>query len=232
MVADRLGNRMLLGMDTAEFWLNAMLSLVVFILSLTVHEYAHARVAYALGDDTAARQGRMTLNPISHIDPIGTILLPILGNTGVPVIGWAKPVPVNPAQLTRRLTMRGGHALVAAAGPLSNLVLAVLCFALLAVVQRTGVLGRTGVSDSFEILASRLCVANLGLAVFNLLPVPPLDGSRLLPRSLDNVMEVLQRYSMFVFLGLILFGSRIVGVPVLFLATLLVELFGVSLRFR
>ena len=99
-------------------WLNIIQGLVVFFLSLTVHEYAHARVAFALGDDTASRQGRLTLNPISHIDFFGTILMPVIGGlTGIPVIGWAKPVPVNPARMSRKMSMRGGMALVAVAGP-------------------------------------------------------------------------------------------------------------------
>src|SRR5689334_23219884 len=97
--------------------------LIPLILSLTVHEWAHAYSAFRLGDDTASRQGRLTLNPIPHIDPIGTILCPLLG---IP-FGWAKPVPVNPLRFNRGVSMRTGMMITAAAGPLSNLVLAVLC---------------------------------------------------------------------------------------------------------
>jgi Zn-dependent protease len=203
------------------------MGLVIFILSLTVHEYAHARVAFALGDDTASRHGRMTLNPIPHIDPIGTILLPVLGNTGIPVIGWAKPVPVNPIRLTRRMSMRAGHALVAAAGPLSNIVLAVVAVALLRLVLSSGLLEGAGVRAPAAAFLYRLFYANLGLAVFNLLPVPPLDGSRLMPRSLDSFMELMQRYSFFVFIAIIVFGGRIIWVPVAFLGSLLSLIFGV-----
>src|SRR5512145_2668698 len=96
-------------------------------LSLSVHEWAHARVAFALGDDTAAREGRLTLNPIVHMDLLGT-LIPLMG---VP-FGWAKPVPVNPARFRRTVPMRTGMMLTAAAGPLSNVALAILCFAVLA----------------------------------------------------------------------------------------------------
>src|SRR5580698_8792478 len=106
--------------------------LIPLILSLTVHEWAHAYSAFRLGDDTAARQGRLTLNPIPHIDPFGTILCPLLG---IP-FGWAKPVPVNPVRFNREISMRAGMMITAAAGPLSNLVLAVLCSAL------AGLLGR------------------------------------------------------------------------------------------
>lgn len=214
-------------MATPEFWLNAVMGLVVFILSLTVHEYAHARVAFALGDDTASRAGRLTLNPLPHIDPIGTILLPILGNTGIPVIGWARPVPVNPVRFTRSFSMRAGHALVAAAGPISNILLAVLAVALLRVTVFSGLLEETPAREPLGALLYRFFYANLGLAVFNMLPIPPLDGSRLMPRSLDPVMETMQRYSFIVFMLVIIFGGRIIWVPVSLLGGLLTMLFGV-----
>ena len=166
-------------MGDPMFWLMAVLHLVVFILSLTVHEYAHARMAFALGDDTAARMGRMTLNPIPHIDPIGTILMPILGSAGIPIIGWAKPVPVNPARVTRKISMRTGHALIAVAGPLSNLVLALVCTALIWLLHGSGLI--PALPGHFSILGFlvRMAYINIALAVFNLLPIPPLDGSRL-----------------------------------------------------
>src|SRR5687767_13244524 len=107
--------------------------LIPMIMSLSFHEFSHARVARWLGDDTAERQGRLTLNPISHIDPFGTLLIPAIGAaTGVPLIGWARPVPVNPARFRRGVNMRRGFALVSAAGPLSNLLLAVISAAILA----------------------------------------------------------------------------------------------------
>ena len=213
--------------DPTEFVFRAVMSLVVFILSLTVHEYAHARVAFFLGDDTASRHGRLTLNPIPHIDIIGTIILPILGSAGVPVIGWAKPVPVNPVRLTRRFSMRAGHAVVAAAGPLSNFLLAFLCVAILALLQHLDL----GTGSAVEPLLSYMLIANIGLAFFNLLPVPPLDGSRLMPRSLDGVMDFMRRYSMIVFIVIIIFGRRFLAVPVGLLTVFLAQLFGVQLRF-
>ena len=106
------------------FLLDALMRLIPLVLSLSVHEWAHAWSAHRLGDDTAQRQGRLTLNPISHIDPIGTILMPLF--SPIP-FGWARPVPFNPANFTRNIQMRVGVMIVAAAGPLSNLVLAILC---------------------------------------------------------------------------------------------------------
>jgi Zn-dependent protease len=213
-----------------HFWLSAVLSLVIFLLSLTVHEFAHARVAFALDDDTAARQRRMTLNPLAHIDLVGTILMPILGSAGVPVIGWAKPVPVNPLNFTRKVTMRGGMALVAVAGPLSNIVLALVSAGLLWGVVRSGL-----VPEQFQLqavaLLARLVFANIGLAMFNLLPIPPLDGSRLMPRSLDSVMEFLQRYTFIVFLVIIFFGGRFIAIPVILLTQLLGAAIGVDILY-
>lgn len=214
------------------FWLFAVMNLIVFILSLTVHEYAHARVAFALGDDTAARLGRMTLNPISHIDPIGTILLPIIGSAGLPVIGWAKPVPVQPNRLTRKLSMRTGMALVSIAGPLSNLLLAFTCTAAFWLVFDSGLIPRLGDENLLQTLQGllvRLIFANVGLAIFNLLPVPPLDGHRLLPRSLDWLTELLARYSFIVFMLLIFVLPRFLGWPVQMILRGLFWIFGMNL---
>jgi Zn-dependent protease len=112
-------------------------SYVSLLLSLSVHECAHATSAYWLEDDTARRMGRMTLNPLAHMDVLGTLVLPLLGMfTGWRVLGWAKPVPVNPNNLSRRFTMRGGMAMVAGAGPASNVLLALLCMPLLAISVR------------------------------------------------------------------------------------------------
>src|SRR5690349_16718202 len=109
-------------MDRAEI-LDRVMKLIPLVLSLSVHEWAHAYSAFRLGDDTAARQGRLTLNPIAHIDPLGTLVLPLLG---IP-FGWAKPVPVNAARFDRKVSMGTGTLITAAAGPFSNVVLAVLC---------------------------------------------------------------------------------------------------------
>jgi len=113
----------------SDFLFKAIVFIVPMILSLSIHEYAHARIAYLLGDDTASRMGRMTLNPLSHIDLVGTLIIPLVAAFagGLPLIGWAKPVPVTPVRFTRKMSMRAGMAVVAVAGPLSNFLLAMIC---------------------------------------------------------------------------------------------------------
>ncbi len=155
-------------MDSSTLLRNVFL-LIPLVLSLSVHEWAHAYSAYRLGDDTAARLGRLTLNPISHIDPVGTLLLPLLG---VP-FGWAKPVPVNPARFDRKVSMRTGMMITASAGPVSNLVLAVLCVVVIGGMWRFGLR-----NEALERLLGTSFELNVALAVFNMLPIPPLDGSR------------------------------------------------------
>lgn len=157
----------------AQFLAQRMMYLIPLVLSLSVHEFAHAWSAFRLGDDTAARMGRMTLNPMVHIDPLGTLLLPLLG---IP-FGWAKPVPVVPRRFHRGVNMGTGTVITAAAGPASNVVLAVLS----AVVY--GLLWRWA-PDTLEQwpavaqLAGVMIQMNIALALFNMLPIPPLDGSR------------------------------------------------------
>ncbi len=149
--------------------------LIVLLLSLTVHEFFHAWTAWRLGDDTAARMGRLTLNPIAHMDPIGTLLLPLMG---VP-FGWAKPVPVNPANFRRGVRMATGDILVSIAGPLSNLGLALVTALVIGLLLRFAP-QVIPVGGPVEALLSTLVLMNIGLAVFNLLPFPPLDGSHVL----------------------------------------------------
>lgn len=157
---------------------------VVLVLSLTVHEWAHAWQANRLGDDTARLQGRMSLHPFAHLDPIGSVALPLLG---VP-FGWAKPVPVEPRRFDSRVSMARGLAMAALAGPVSNLVLAGLCWSISVVGE--GVFGHVG-----QTFLGRMVQVNLALAVFNLLPIPPLDGSRivdgLMPDGLRSAWDKL-----------------------------------------
>jgi Zn-dependent protease len=148
---------------------------VVLLFSLSFHESAHAWMAWKLGDETALRLGRVSLNPIVHMDPIGTLLFPLIQIfTSVPLLGWAKPTPYNPANFRRDVTMRTGHVLVAAAGPVSNFLLAFLFGALLVALARGGVN-----LDSFPATLALMGIRlNVVLAVFNLIPIPPLDGSK------------------------------------------------------
>ena len=163
------------------------ISLTVLLFSLTVHESAHAWTADRLGDPTARLLGRVSLNPLVHIDPIGTVVFPLIAAiSGVPLIGWAKPVPVNGRQLTRP---RRDYVFVAAAGPASNLALALVAAIALHLVPVTPVtIGEPNVSAPIAALLVQLRQINVLLAVFNMIPIPPLDGGNvlagLLPLSL------------------------------------------------
>jgi Zn-dependent protease len=150
---------------------------VVLLFSLSVHESAHGWMAWKLGDETAKRLGRVSLNPIVHIDPIGTLLFPLIQIfTNVPLLGWAKPTPYNPANFRRDVSMRTGHVLVAAAGPVSNFLLALVFTGVLVVLVRGGLVVSR---DSFLLTLAVLGIKmNVLLALFNLVPIPPLDGSK------------------------------------------------------
>ncbi|MCC7538621.1 MAG: site-2 protease family protein [Deltaproteobacteria bacterium] len=175
------------------------------IVSLTVHEFAHAFVATKLGDTTAKDQGRLTLAPHVHLDPIGSLLIPALGAiSGFPFIGWARPVPFNPARFKRNINMWRGSALVAVAGPLSNLVLAVVAALVMRVLQEVS-LPENVLGMLARVLPS-LLLLNVFLFLFNLLPLPPLDGGYLIPRSYEHVRETLARYSFLIFIGLMVTG--------------------------
>ena len=183
----------------------------IILLSMTIHEAMHAFMGYFLGDNTAKIEGRLTLNPLRHIDPFMTILLPLtMALLGGPVFGGAKPVPFNPNRVRYG---EWGAAMVALAGPLTNLFIAFLAFgigALIGVVSNGGL-----VASSFlgSVIAMTVSV-NLGFFVFNMLPVPPLDGSRLLyalaPESARRLMEQIEQYgTLVVFLLVVLFSSAI-----------------------
>ncbi|MFO7303408.1 MAG: site-2 protease family protein [Acidobacteriota bacterium] len=176
---------------------------VVLIVSLSVHEAAHAWTADRLGDPTARMLGRLTLNPIPHIDPIGTLLFPLVAMvSGFPLIGWAKPVPVD---VYRLRSPRRDFALVAVAGPISNLLLAAVGVVLFRTLDATGGLGPTLDSALFAFV-----FLNVFLAVFNMLPVPPLDGGNVLaglvPESMARVIDSVRPYGIFVLYALLFMG--------------------------
>jgi Zn-dependent protease len=177
--------------------------LVAMLLSLTVHEYAHARVADLLGDDTPRSQGRLTLSPLAHYDVLGTFIIPIIAmlGMGIPLVGWARPVETNPGRYTRRISMRNGHRLVAAAGPLANLLMAFLATGGIWLINGTPVV--VAASGGVLMLLVSLMQVNLGLFVLNMLPIPPLDGSRLLPKNLDSFQRAIAPYSFFIILVLL-----------------------------
>ena len=178
-----------------------LVTLIISILvSLVIHEFMHAYVGHRLGDTTAQQEGRLTLNPLSHIDPFMTVALPVITVLafGAPVLA-AKPVPFNPARVKYD---EYGAALIAAAGPLSNLALAFLAAAATKYFFMDTAIGQA--LNTFTIL-------NVALFVFNSLPIPPLDGSRVLyafaPESVRNIMEQLEPVGLFIIFGLVLLGG-------------------------
>jgi Zn-dependent protease len=186
------------------------LLLVAFFLlvGFPVHEFAHAFVAYRLGDGTAKLFGRLTLNPIAHFDPLGALMLAIsaLSGTGF-LFGWAKPTPVNPANLRDR---RNGEVAVALAGPLSNLLMA----AVGALVYRLVAAG-PAIPDQVAILLFLFVVFNVGLAVINLIPIPPLDGAALLFRFLPyetawRIRPLLAQWGIAILLVIVLLGGPVI----------------------
>jgi Zn-dependent protease len=178
----------------------------VILLSMTVHEAMHGFVAYWLGDDTAKREGRLTLNPIKHLDPFLSIILPLsLALIGAPVFGGAKPVPFNPDRVRGE---EWGAALVAIAGPLTNLIIAFVTYGIWVVVGMPSMGQLAG-----EILITAYTV-NLGFFIFNAIPIPPLDGSRVIyalaPEFVRTGMRAIERYGIiFVFAIVILFNGQI-----------------------
>lgn len=198
--------------------LKALMVLIPMILSLSVHEYSHARAAAILEDNTAKDMGRLTLNPVAHIDPIGTIALPFLGVLfGGFIFGWAKPVPVNPMNLSRRFSMKKGMLLVAAAGPASNFVMAIIASMLLYFIT---LLNYNFSQDPFHLISlfAIFIQLNIILGFFNLLPVPPLDGGRILagilPDSAEPHLRMLERYGFLIVIMLLFSGAlQILFIP-------------------
>jgi len=189
-----------------------LIVLVVLISSLSVHEAAHAFAADRLGDSTARQLGRLSLNPAVHIDPIGTLLFPLIAYvTGVPLIGWAKPVPVNPRFLKHP---KRDFALIAAAGPASNLVMAAIGAVVVWIARNAagpGDIAAGAVADPLFQLFFLFTVVNVMLAVFNMIPVPPLDGGNvligLLPAGPSRMVDQLRPYGILILYALMLTGA-------------------------
>lgn len=190
----------------SDIIIQLLIVLGVILLSMTLHEAMHAFVAYWLGDDTAKREGRLTLNPIKHIDPFLSIILPLgLALMGAPIFGGAKPVPFRPDMV------KGGDwgaALVAVGGPLTNLFIAFIVFGIWVVV------GMPQVGIGAQILTTAVYV-NLGFFIFNMLPIPPLDGSRVLyalaPDFVRTGMRFIEQYGIILVFVLVLAAGPFIG---------------------
>ncbi len=176
--------------NTGEL-LNLLLTLPAVLIAITFHEFAHAFAADKLGDDTPRRQGRLTLNPFAHLDPVGSLLLIFAG------FGWGKPVEINPRNFNRDKSMTASEAIVAIAGPAMNLILAVLfTFIYFAIVKIAPAFCLTQVGLVILTLIQMTIIINIGLGVFNLIPLPPLDGSKVLKLFLPvNVRDWFERNS-------------------------------------
>lgn len=201
---------------------NLIIWFIVLLFSLSFHEAAHAWTSEKFGDDTGRLQGRITLNPIPHIDPIGTILFPLLSAfTGIPLLGWAKPVQTNPL-LWRDKTK--ANILVSAAGPISNFILATIAFVIIKIMMLSGTLMLQGgyytlvgpapnqpaFMTPLAVLLSIMLLLNVLLGVFNLIPVPPLDGSHvleeLLPSGMSEAYYQIRPYGYILLYGLMFLG--------------------------
>jgi Zn-dependent protease len=192
--------------------------MVVLLLAISAHEAAHAWMSYKFGDDTARLLGRITLNPVAHTDPIGTLLIPIVmfiaGHIGgpvasIPLIGWGKPTPVNPLRWRNKDV---ANVMVSIAGILANILIASIGFTILKILLMTGAGASIpeSIQEPLGIFLRDLLVMNISLAVFNLLPFPPLDGSKILdtflPASARPFMEMLEQYGFLILMVLIYMG--------------------------
>ena len=216
-----------MGFDVADFLSKLVIYMVVWIFSVSAHEFGHAWTSYKFGDDTAYNQGRVTLNPVPHIDPIGTLLLPIIGflisyssTTNFPLIAWGKPTPVNPLKWRNK---DAANVCVSIAGIVINLFIAVVATIIIKIMASQGVITRESLTDGgiifiFYVFLMSMIYMNVGLAIFNLLPFPPLDGSKVLqtflPRSFEPLFDILETYGFLILLVLVQLGIiRLIVVP-------------------
>ena len=207
-------------MDIANLVSHLVIFMVVLLLAISVHEAGHAWMSYKFGDDTAYMLGRVTLNPVAHTDPIGTLFIPILafilGAIGgaaasVPLIGWGKPTPVNPSKWDR---YKLANVMVSIAGIGANLILAIIGFTIFKTLLETGAINASnatsGLIKPLIIFLNYLIMLNVSLAVFNLLPFPPLDGSKVLstflPDSFQPVFQLLEQFGFLILLLLVYMG--------------------------
>lgn len=211
----------------AQIVADLLIYMVVWIFAVSAHEAAHAWMSWKFGDDTALRLGRVTLNPIPHIDPIGTLLLPIIGfltsyspGIAVPLIMWGKPTPVNPLNWRNKDV---ANVMVSGAGIIVNLLIAIIASVVIKILTAYGFFTIESIKASFIepiwlILLGTVTV-NVGLAIFNLLPFPPLDGSKILqtflPDSFEPYFELLETYGFLILLILLQMGViRIIVSPI------------------
>ena len=204
---------------------NLVFQAIVFLLAISIHESAHAWMANRRGDPTANMLGRITLNPIKHIDPIGTILLPAIAwFAHMPVLGWAKPTPVNPRNFKNPVL---DDVLTSVAGPVSNFLTALVALGLLLLISLTSPTGREIVHETtygivllsggsllvpLSMLLYNLLLINVVLAVFNLIPIPPLDGSHVLRHALSGpALALYDRIGFFGLLALVYFGPGLLS---------------------
>lgn len=185
----------------------------VILVSMTIHEVMHGFTAYWLGDDTAKDEGRLTLNPIKHLDPFLSVILPVLLVIfGGPVFGGAKPVPFNPARVRYE---EFGAALVALAGPLVNLVIAFVAFGIMVASGYFNTFAMAGGGDLIGMILGSFVTINLGFFVFNMLPIPPLDGSRVLyalaPEFVRRGMEAFEQAGLLIVFALVLLAGSALG---------------------
>lgn len=197
---------------------NFIFSIIILIMSVVVHEVSHGYAADALGDPTPRSQGRLTLNPLKHLDFFGSVLFPALSYMlGGIIFGWAKPVMINPYNLRAK---KWGEAIVAFAGPLSNIILAVIFSMLIRFAPDLGL------SSSFVTFSMTIVVMNIVLAIFNLVPIPPLDGSKILfailPQRFMNIRFKLEQYGFVIVLVFIMFMGALLNPVINFLLNILV----------